>query len=452
MLIRYSVENYLCFNERAEFSMIPGKGRLLPTHRIKGKNSADIDVLKLALIYGANASGKSSLIKSMSFAKNFILQGVKVGSVIPLSKFKLSKKAEKNPSRFEFEFKMKGFNYAYGFLIDYDKVIEEWLYKITRFSEKAIFERTILENSKTKIRFPGIRFKSKDEKQFLDFVALGTRPNKLFLTECLERNVFANVQGIEAISDTLDWFGNKLTVIFPDSKFQGLEFEFEKSSKLAEEFKKYMKIFDTGIDDIELKPIDFDKIKDIPDEIKNDIVSRLKPNSKTIISNKATNITYTLFKDNKNNIKVFRLNSKHKLIDSDGYAFFEINEESDGSQRLIDLIPALIDLFKDNKVFIIDELDRSLHPNLSKSFVELFLNATAEVPSQLIVTTHESSLLNLRKIRKDEIWFIEKNQKGEAELFSLEEFKPRFDKEIRKNYLVGRFGAIPSISLHHNNN
>ena len=319
--------------------------------------------------------------------------------------FKLSKKAETSPSRFEFEFKINGFSYAYGFLADYDKVSEEWLYQITKFSEKAIFERMILENNKTKIKFPGIRFKSKEEKQFLDFVALGTRPNKLFLTECLERNVSANVRGIEAITDTLNWFGNKLTIIFPDSKFQGLEFEFEKSSKLAEEFRKYMKIFDTGIDDIELKPIDFDKIKDIPEEIRNDIIGRLKTNSKTIISNKANNITYTLYKDKKNNVKVFRLNSKHKVVDNDDYAYFEINEESDGTQRLIDLIPALIDLFKDNKVFVIDELDRSLHPNLSASFIDIFLNATTGVASQLIVTTHESSLLNLRKVRKDEIWF-----------------------------------------------
>jgi AAA15 family ATPase/GTPase len=425
--------------------MIPGKGRLHPSHRINGKSAADIDVLKTALIYGANASGKSSLIKSMKFAKNFILQGAKAGSSITLPKFKLAKDSLMKPSRFEFEFKINGFNYAYGFLVDYDKVIEEWLYQITKFSEKAIFERGTSAENKTEVKFSGIRFKTKKEQQFMEFIALGTRANKLFLSECLERNVSVSIEGIEAINNALKWFIEKLTIIFPDSKFHGLEFEFEKSGKLAEEFKKYMKIFDTGIDDIELKPVDFDKIADIPDEIKEDVIGRLKKNSKTIISDKINNITYTVYKNKNNEIKAYVLNSRHKLGGSNEYVSFDFNEESDGTQRLIDLIPALVDLSKNDKVFIIDELDRSLHPNLSRSFIDIFLSSTEGVHSQLIVTTHETSLLNLRKIRKDEIWFVEKNKNGEAQLYSLEEFKPRFDKEIRRDYLVGRFGAVPSI-------
>ncbi|MCD4692182.1 MAG: ATP-binding protein [Calditrichales bacterium] len=446
MLIRYSIENFLCFNKRTELSMIPGKSRLLKTHRVKGRNTKDIGVLKSALIYGANASGKSCLIKSMNFAKNFILRGVKVGNDIPIRKFKLSEKSKSKPSRFEFEFKIKGFNYAYGFLLDYDKVIEEWLFQITKVSDKAIFERTTSQDEKVNISFPGIFFKSKKEEQFLEFIALGTRPNTLFITECYERNVSSNVRQIDPIINTINWFNNTLTIIFPNSKFQGLEFEFEKSSKLAKDFKTFMKIFDTGIDDIELKPVDFAKVKDIPDEIKNDLMSGLKKSSKTMVSDPIHNVTYALFKDENNKVKTFCLTSKHKMIDSNSYEYFEINEESDGTQRLIDLIPAIIDLFKGNKVFVIDELDRSLHPNLSNSILDISLSSTNDVLSQLIVTTHESSLLNLKKVRKDEIWFIEKNKNGEATLYSLEEFKPRFDKEIRKNYLLGRFGAIPSVS------
>ena len=165
-----------------------------------------------------------------------------------------------------------------------------------------------------------------------------------------------------------------------------------------------------------------------------------------MITDPIHNVTYAIIKDENNKIKTYCLTSKHKMIDSDSFAYFEINEESDGTQRLIDLIPAIIDLFKGNKVFVIDELDRSLHPKLSNSILNIFLNGTSNVKSQLIVTTHETSLLNLKNIRKDEIWFIEKNKNGEASLYSLEEFKPRFDKEIRKNYLLGRFGAIPNVS------
>lgn len=443
MLIRYSIENFMCFNDRTEFSMIPGKSRILTHHRISGRNTNDFDVLKSAIIYGANASGKSCFIKSMNFARNFILHGTKVESEIPLKKFKLSKESKSKPSRMEFEFKINGLNYAYGFLVDYDKVVEEWLYQITKISEKPIFERKL---SSKGIEFPGLKFKTKKEEQFLEFIALGTRPNKLFITECYERNVISNVRGIDPIINTINWFNDSLRIIFPNSKFNGLEFEFEKSTKLAKDFKTFLKRFDTGIDDIELKPVDFSKVKEIPDNIKNDIINSLKKSSKTMVTDPIRNLTYAIIKDEKNKIRSFCLTSKHKMIDSDKYEYFEIKEESDGTQRLLDLIPAIIDFFKGNKVFVIDELDRSLHPNISNSFINTFLKSSANVTSQLIVTTHESSILNPKKIRKDEIWFVEKNKNGESSLYSLEEFKPRFDKEIRKNYLLGRFGAIPNIS------
>jgi AAA15 family ATPase/GTPase len=425
--------------------MIPGRGSLLSHHRIKSTRNSGIDTLRAAVIYGANASGKSNLIKSINFARNFILKGSKVEDKINLKKFKLESTSLKKPCRFEFEFKYDENNYAYGFLLEYDRVMEEWLYRITKGSEKSIFERKTLKDGNLVVQFPGIKFINTTEKQFLTFVGKGTRPNQLFLTECRQRNVKSNVKNIDPIMHTLDWFQKRLTVIFPNSKFQGLEFEFEKNENMAKIFNQFMKIFDTGIDGMELRETDFEKIKDFPKKLKNDIFSNLKENTKTIISNPIDNISYTVIKDSKGEVKTFRLMTKHKIKNTSNYSFFEIKEESDGTQRLMDLIPAVIDLFRGNKIFIIDELDRSLHPLLSQSFLDIFLDYSKDINSQLLVTTHESSLLNLKKVRKDEIWFIEKNANGESELYSLEEFKPRFDKEIRKDYLLGRFGAIPAI-------
>jgi len=446
VLIRYSVENFLCFNSRSEFSMIPGRGSLLGHHKIKGKGVNDIDVLKTAIIYGANASGKSCLIDSMKFVQDFVLQGTNVESTIPLRKFKLNPESKLKPSRFEFEIKINNENYAYGFSLDYNSVLEEWLYKINKKNEKSIFERYTNKDGQIDVKFKNINFKNEKEEQFLNFIGLGTRPNQLFLTECRQRNVFANVKNIDSIFDTIKWFNNVLTIIFPHSKFQGLEFAFEKSSKLAKIIKEFMKIFDTGIDDIELKPVDFNKIDDIPQKLKEDLLGKIKTKSKTLITNSINKITYALLKDNNGKVTAYKLNSKHKIMDTNEYEYFELNEESDGTQRLLDLIPALIDLFRDDKVFVIDELDRSLHPKLSNNFIDIFLENTRDIHSQLIVTTHESSLLDLKRIRKDEIWFVEKNKFGETSLYSLEEFKPRFDKEIRKNYLLGRFGAVPNIN------
>jgi AAA15 family ATPase/GTPase len=425
--------------------MIPGRGSLLPHHKIRSAKKTGIDTLRSAIIYGANASGKSNLIRSINFAKNYILGGSKVEDKINLKKFRLESTSLKKPSRFEFEFKYDENNYAYGFSLDYDRVLEEWLYKITKNSEKPIFERKTLQDGKLIVGFPGIKFMNVTEKQFLTFIGKGTRPNQLFLTECRQRNVKSNVKNIDPIINTLDWLQKRLTVIFPNSKFQGLEFEFEKNENVAKIFNKFMKYFDTGIDGMELIETNFEKIKDFPEKLKSDIFRNLKENTKTIISNPIDNISYAVIKDSKGEIKTFRLMTKHKIKNTSKYSYFEIKEESDGTQRLMDLIPAIIDLYRGNRIFIIDELDRSLHPVLSQNFLDIFLDCPKKLQSQLIVTTHESSLLNLKKLRKDEIWFIEKNENSESELYSLEEFKPRFDKEIRKDYLLGRFGAIPAI-------
>jgi AAA15 family ATPase/GTPase len=136
-------------------------------------------------------------------------------------------------------------------------------------------------------------------------------------------------------------------------------------------------------------------------------------------------------------------------LDNEGNEkLFDIDQESDGTQRLLDLAPGLLDIFSGDKVYIIDELDRSLHPDITVSILDAFLNSDTDKSghSQLIVTTHETNLLDQQLIRKDEIWFCQKNKQGESNLYSLEEYQPRFDNDIRKGYAVGRFGGIPLLS------
>ncbi|MFA8341390.1 MAG: ATP/GTP-binding protein [Rhodothermaceae bacterium] len=440
MLIRYSIENFLSFKNRAELSLIPSKVRSLKHHKILGKNKYDIDVLKTAVLYGANASGKSNLIKSIYFAKKMIIEGIKPDHNILVTPFKLHKESLDKPSRFEFEFKKNNKNYAYGFILNNEFVLEEWLYQVDKRTEKKIFERKKINN----FDFSGLRL-DREEKQFLEFIGKGTRDNQLFLTECKDRNLEKNVKSSIEIIDTITWFQKDLYVIFPDSKYGGIYIELNKNENFKNTLNKYLKHMDTGIEGIVLNEIDFKKIVDIPDEIKNDIISKIKSDTKFLITNASNDKTYSIELDGNGNIKAYKLQTKHKMASSTNYSYFELNEESDGTQRLIDLIPAIIDLIKNNKVVLIDELNRSLHPLLSNHILDLFFEESDGIKSQLIVTTHESSLLNLKKIRKDEIWFIEKNKLGESSLFSLEEFQPRFDKEIMRNYLLGRFGGVPNL-------
>ncbi|MDQ7033693.1 MAG: AAA family ATPase [Anaerolineae bacterium] len=142
---------------------------------------------------------------------------------------------------------------------------------------------------------------------------------------------------------------------------------------------------------------------------------------------------------------MWKITTAHKVEGEDNPIYLEVSEESDGTQRLFDIIPGLMDLIDGEKVFIIDELDRSLHPHLTRNILELFLKGKNN-RSQLIVTTHEASLLNLDLLRRDEIWFIEKDRNGKSSAYSLEDFTPRKDKDIRKGYLLGRYGSIPFLS------
>ncbi len=157
MLIRFSVENYKSFRDRAEFSMVSSKVRSHPTHVVKAASASDISVLKVGVIYGANASGKSNIIKAMKHAQTMIVKGSKAGTNLLYSPFKLDDDFEKKPSRFEFEFKISGKNYAYGFSADQKVIKEEWLYEISKKDDALIFER----NNTNDFNFGNINLKTK---------------------------------------------------------------------------------------------------------------------------------------------------------------------------------------------------------------------------------------------------------------------------------------------------
>ena len=186
-------------------------------------------------------------------------------------------------------------------------------------------------------------------------------------------------------------------------------------------------------------------ISDIPVQLINEIINDLKPGKRTIIGSENNRRNYAIERKESGEIEVFKLAARH-VSEKGKDVYFELDEESDGTNRLIDLIPALIDLTTSETVYVIDELDRSMHPILTRKIIEFFLSNSKNIASQLIVTTHESNLLDLDLLQRDEIWFVEKNKKNSSELYSLLEFKPRKETNITKGYLQGRYGAIPFLS------
>lgn len=203
---------------------------------------------------------------------------------------------------------------------------------------------------------------------------------------------------------------------------------------------KLLDFFDTGISDIRRIEIKREEI-DVPKGVQDKLVADLEPGKTVTITSEGENQTYFIDMDKNGVLKYYKQKTVHH-DDKGNEVIFEEDEESDGSIRLLDFIPMLIDLKHYDDVFLIDEIDRSLHPMLSQKLLECYFSILSdEKNTQLIFTTHESNLLDLKTIRADEVWFIEKDKEGASHLTSLAEYKPRED--VRKGYLQGRYGAIP---------
>ncbi len=427
MLIRFSVANFRSFNEEVVFSMIPGRSRQHENHVIKADSPDGIDVLRMGLLYGANASGKSNLIKAMAFAQKFIVEGVRPKQSIPTEPFRLDPACIEKPSRFEFELIVDGIAYAYGFELDRKSIQSEWLIQIGKSGETSVFERTFcLPN-------PHIVFGDNliDDEPFLQFVRRSTRANQLFLTNAIEHNV-------KIIENVFEWFRTKLAIFSPDSSYRHVEDSLYKTSIFVEYQNSFLKKLNTGIDHVRLDLVPPESIDRITSPLVdgNMALEHIFLNEHFSKSDKKNRRFATL--NESGDIEVYDV--KTVRMDNLGKEIaFDFGDESDGTQRLIELYPILF--ISTGLTVVIDELERSLHPNIVRTLLKAVMFETSE--NQLLVTTHEATLLDLDLLRRDEIWFIEKSPSGASTLYSLEEFKPRHDLDIRKGYLQGRFGAIP---------
>lgn len=440
MLIRIVGSNILSFNSEAEFSMIPGKGSLKTEHVVKGESRDDIPVLRAGILYGANASGKSNLVRLAHIIQSIATKTLQANQDIPVEQFKLGGNSGTDSS-IETEIKIGSKYYAYGVTFNKKRIKEEWLYDIHKRKEKPIFIRKT-NNQGTRVEFDNIEFANEEDKQFAAFVGRGTPPNRSFLKECKERNLdFAT-----PVNDVYNWFDNKLKVFFPKTRFKGLEFQLDRDRGLSQSMSKLLSYFQTGVERLIAVEVDPGKdIKEFPAPMISDIITNLARGKRMVISSEDDSKSYAFEKDRQGVTKVYKLVTERQNKKGEA-VYFEMSEESDGTRRIIDFIPMLMDLMKNDAVYLVDEIDRSMHPILTKGIFSFFINNCNDRESQMIATTHEANLLDLELFRKDEIWFVEKNREGASRLYSLLEFKPRADKDISRGYLNGRYGAIPFLT------
>jgi AAA15 family ATPase/GTPase len=436
MLIRFVVSNYLSFGEEAEFNTLTGSPRRFKEHIYTFDG---LELLKTAAIYGPNGAGKSNLVRAMLLLRELVLSGEGLEG-FRAQPFRLRAELADQPTRLEVEFVIEGQAYSYGLDLLAGQVWEEWLYQTGVKKEELIFLRKTT-NGQTNIEM-GERFLQTPE----DRLRVQLYEEELLPDSQLLLHLLANAKKIfPEIQQVHGWFDEHLTIIDAGSKAPFLSGAFVLSPYFRAFANDLLKTLHTGVYELDLETIDLDRYFGEDDrEEAAQIRSRLMKDREEMeyIQEFQTPLwAVALWEGDR--IVVKRLVTKHQNEKGE-LVRFEMTEESDGTLRILDFAPALYSIVQSPKTVIVDEIDQSIHPYLLKQLIAKFVG-NPNTKGQLIFTTHESNLLDQDIFRQDEIWFAEKKPSGETALYPLSDFNIRFDLDIQKGYLNGRFGAIPFL-------
>jgi uncharacterized protein len=433
VIINYSVENWRSFRDKASFTML-ATSEQQHGERVPAVKKYRTRVLPSAVIYGGNASGKTNLFQAIMFMKNMVLEGtgVEPDKLIDVEPFRLDAAQLDMPCRFLIELLVDEIIYEYAFAVTKRAVIEEKLTKITSSSERVLFNR---KGDKPNLD-PSLA-----KNEALKYAFQGTRDNQLFLTNTVS-------QKIETFLPIRNWFKESLVLVAPDSRFSHYNYFIDADNPLYEEMSRILPLLDTGVFGLGGKELSFEQLP-IPAEIKKDIQEKVKEHEAILVSLASDNLWFEVSR--KKGVLVARkMVTKHRDV-SGNEVDFEMQIESDGSRRVIDLLPAFLDISTQGskKVYFVDELDRSLHTLLSRKMIEFYLASCSKSSrAQLILSTHDLLLMDQDIFRRDEMWVTESNKDGSSSLFSFSEYKDlRYDKDLLKSYLQGRLGGIPKILL-----
>jgi len=412
MLLQFKVNNYKSIKDTTTFSMAT-------TSKDKG-NSFKVkkyELLQSAIVYGANASGKSNFLKALIFMRRIVLNRDKVilsTDRLPHYPFKLSTETEDSSSSFEMVFFIKEIKYRYGFEIDNSTVYAEWLYADENGKESKLFYRDIDEEE---LYVNRIKFK--------EGLRLRVSKNQLFLWKC-------DQEGGEISASILQWF-SRLNMIdgMEDGQYVNHAMRQMENEQFKKELIALVKTADIGIEDV------FMEEEDIPRSVIEDMPLPAELKKQFLESD---------------SLKKVSLLTHHKKYDEEnneiGITTFELDEEeSRGTQKFFKMSAPILNTLREGKILIIDELDASLHPMLTKHLIKLFHNKEINKKNaQLIFVTHDTNLLNPSIFRRDQIWLTQKNKYGATELYSLAQFKNvRKDEDFEKKYIQGKYGAVPYL-------
>ena len=436
MLIRFVINNILSFGTEKEFNMLPLPSiTRLSEHKYQLNNH---EVLKMAAIYGANGAGKSNLIQALIMLEH-IVRKEEIPSSFYKAEFRFNKDLGKKPLTFVIEFFQDNQTFLYGLEILDNTVVTEELYQ-TDIKDELLFQRkTDINTKKTTLTSP--LFENNDHSIILKEVIEQnlSKPNKIIFRQLTT----LNAPYLEKIAIALKWFDEVVEIVTPKSKPYILAHKLDINTTLKQYADQTMMAFNVGIESLSCHKSKLEDFYAGNQEKINDISEKLAQSPTKLVSQRNKSGEEIIFAQENAENYVLQIKIEHKGQD-DKIALFDLNEESDGTIRLLDLVPAFYNVVQIGKVFVIDEIERSIHPLLIKELVQKF-SQDDQTNGQLIFTTHESNLLDQAILRADEIWFVEKDDTGSSDLYPLSNYK-ELNIDIRKGYLDGRYGSIPFLA------
>jgi AAA15 family ATPase/GTPase len=426
MFIEFSVSNFRSILSRQTLSMVASPDKAHAQRNVSPAKDKDLGVLRSAVIYGANAAGKSNLLRALETLRQLVQNSatsVQEGQRLPVTPFLFSHVSIESPSKFEIIFIADdGVRYHYCCALSAERVTEEWLVAYPQGRAQRWFEREyVAESGKQRWWFgPNFKAERAERKVWQEF----TRDNALFLSTATQLN---NAQ----LRPVFQWITHKLIVLSPGVQMNPfLSFELLREEDGQEKLMRFMRAADVGIDRLEL----------LEEDLSPPVAGQLAPGAMRVrfefgappgVSPAAT--------------KRVKVLAWHKCQGSSEDVAIDMGDESDGTQKLFEFVGGWLRALDWGATLFVDELDRSLHPHMTRFLVGLFHSQHNESDAQLVFTTHDTTLLDTDLMRRDQVWFVEKDAQRSSHFYSLLDYSPRKDEALERGYLKGRYGAIPFI-------
>lgn len=434
MLLRFIIENIASFKDATEFNTFPSsKTHRHETHKVACGHT---EALRLSAIYGANGAGKSNLFESLALMKLSVANG----NVIDMKTedhfvFMFDKNCLNRPSGLAIEFFNKGNVYYYHIEIEHNNVLLEELYISNKTKDIPIFIR-----NDSSIEMNKKYWAKGFNQQFVDALGRLVRPEMLLLSFMGEKYF----DEIPVLTDAYRWFIDVLEVVLPSSYAPGIPQMLDMNDEFTNLVNKTVPELKTGVSGLKVKKEIINEENISGNETLLSFIKQAKanpgiPQVAVGLGGEISNIVYE-----NNEIYLKRIVAVHDMEDG-RYMEMPLTSESDGTRRMIEYMPLLYNIIKGEKVYVVDEMERSIHPILIKSLMSK-LSEIDNAKGQLIFTTHESALLDQKIFRPDEIWFAQKDSSQATQLYPLSDFNVHKTANIENGYLDGRYGAIPFLS------